>query len=343
MPHETNAGWMSMLLGRPVEPPPRERVRDVIDSRGFFNRSHLNTDLPSLAAVHEDVLLRERGGVPLTAEVYVPHGDGPFPPLLYLHGGAWCAGSARGARRVAMAIAAAGHVVVNLNYGLAPEHPFPWALEDVVHAARWCELHAAGYGAAPDAGLTLVGESAGANLAAAALAHLTGDKGRATPADRLLDDGGLGAVEVSLAAAVLIYGIFDFPLLMQDPGANVGSVEVAFNAAYLGPGFLARQRDPLVSPVYAELERLPPTYLVCGDEDALLGQTLEMTRALIRAGVETTLSVVQGADHTFVYLDALLPGAARERERLIAWLARRTHGADAAPGAALTSDTRAAP
>jgi acetyl esterase len=312
MPHASNAGWMSMLLGRKVAPPPRDRVEDVVASRGFFSRTHLNTDLPDLAAVREDVLIRERGGTRLTAEVYVPFGDPPFPTVLYLHGGAWCAGSAKGARRMAMAIAAAGHTVVNLDYGLAPEHPFPHAVEDAIYAARWCALDAGG------GPFAIAGESAGANLAAAAIAHLTGG----APDPVALDEGDLAGVPVTFDAALLIYGIFDLPLLLREPGSNVGSIEVAFNAAYLGPDFLVLQHSALVSPARtARLDGFPPTYLTCGDEDSLLGQTLGMAQALARAGVPTTLSVVQGADHTFVYLDEALPEAGRERERMLAWLA----------------------
>jgi acetyl esterase len=308
MPHAHNAGWMSLMLGRPVVPPRREVVQDVVDSRTFFNRSHLNVDLPDLAELQEGVELRDG----LTAEIYVPHGEGPFPPLVYLHGGAWCAGSPKGARRVAMRLAAAGHTVVNVDYALAPERLYPAAVSDAVYAARWT---AARFGGP----IAIGGESAGANLAAAALAFLVGG------AEGDLDEGDLAGQEVAFSAALLVYGLFDFPLLVTEPGSNVGSVEVAFNEAYLGPHYLGRHRDPLVSPVFApDLAAFPPTYLTCGDEDSLLGQTLSMTKALAAANVPTTLSVVPGCDHAFVYLDDVLPAAGPELERIERWLAERT-------------------
>ncbi len=303
-----------MLLGRRVEPPPRRAPQDCIDSRPFFARGKVNRDLPDLAAVHEGVVLRERGGTQLTAEIYVPHGEGPFPAVVYLHGGAWVGGSARGTRKVAMGIAAAGHVVVSADYGLAPEHPFPWAVEDAVYATRWAALHVAEYGGDPDR-MTIGGESAGANLAAAVLVHLAGGGGRA------LDEGDLAGVPAPIAGALFVYGIFDFPGLMRRPGSNVGAVEVAFNQAYLGEGFPELQTDPLASPAHAPcLDRFPPAYLTCGDEDSLLPQTTAMAAALARAGVPVELSVVQGGDHAFIYLDDLLSGVHEERMRLLAWL-----------------------
>src|SRR5207237_7451526 len=109
----------------------------------------------------------------LTAEIYVPEGEGPFPTMLYMHGGAWCVWSPRDVRRTAMRIAAAGTLVVNLDYGLAPEHPFPWAVEDAIYGARWAALNASRYGGTNDA-IAIGGDSAGATLSGAAAVYLGG-------------------------------------------------------------------------------------------------------------------------------------------------------------------------
>jgi acetyl esterase/lipase len=95
-----------------------------------------------------------------------------------------------------------------------------------------------------------------------------------------------------------------------------------FKYAHLGPTFLSLHRSPLVSPVFAPgLEAFPPTYLSCGDRDLLLPQSLSMAKALAKAGVSTTLSVVAGADHTFAQLEDDLPCATPELDRTFAWLA----------------------
>ncbi len=321
MPHEDNSGWMSMLAGKPVAPTRYTSVEQVVAGRGNAARPDVSESLPELAAVHEGVVLRERDGLALTAELYVPLGEPPFPALVYLHGGGWCRRSAADARYPAMHLAASGHLVLNLDYGLAPEHPFPWAVEDTVYAARWLAANGSQYGG--DGGAVAIGgESAGANLSLAAIAFLVGGSGVE------LDEGDLGGVEVAFSAALLAYGIFDFPLLVTEPGSNIGSVEWMWNVAYLGPHFLGLHRNPLVSPVVApNLERFPPTYLAVGDEDSLLSQSLAMTKALTQASVPTTLSVIEGADHAFLNLTHLLPEADREFARMRAWLGAKTGAA----------------
>ena len=318
MPHPDNNNWLSLLVGRPVELPIPKSVDEIADRRARLDFSGLNVDLPEMAEAHERVVLRERDGVPLTAEIYVPKGEGPFPVLLYIHGGGWCVGSPEGVRRPTMRIADEGYVVINLDYGLAPEHPFPWALEDTVYAARWAVAEAERYSG--DAGRLIIGgDSAGANLTAAAIVFLNGS-------GEEIDEADLAGVPVTFKAALLFFGVFDFPLALQEPGSNAGSVEVRWNQAYLGPHFLRLHRSPLVSPVYApNLDRFPPTYLSCGDEDSLLGHSLVMTKALTQANVPTTLSVVEGVDHAFSYVEHLLPEAVTpEFERIFAWLKKHT-------------------
>jgi len=318
MPHPDNSGWMSMLAGEPVEPTRYTSVEQVIAGRARATRPDVEGSLPQLAEVHEGVVLREREGLALTAEVYVPEGDPPFPGMLYLHGGGWCRRRAADARYPAMHLAAGGHLVFNLDYGLAPEHPFPRAVEDTVYAARWIAANGPSYGGDGGA-IAIGGESAGANLSAAAIAFLAGG------VEDDLDQGDLRGAAVAFSAALLAYGIFDFPLLVTEPGSNVGSVEWMWNVAYLGPHFLSLHRNPLVSPVFApNLDRFPPTYLAVGDEDSLLSQSLSMTKALTQANVATTLSVIEGCDHAFLNLTHLLPAAGPEFERMRGWLAGHT-------------------
>jgi acetyl esterase len=231
---------------------------------------------------------------------------------VHLHGGGFCVSRARNDRKLGMRIAERGFVVLNIDYALAPEHPFPAALEDAVYGTRWIAANAAAY-RGDAARVVLEGGSAGANLAAAAALALAG-------LDDGLDSGDLAGAAVPVTALVLFYGIFSFPLLLLEPGSNVGSAEL-WNRAYLGPHFTTKLRDPLVSPVFATtLAQLPPTYLSCGSEDSLLGHTLDMTRALAAAGVPTTLSVIEGANHGFAKLTDRLPAAAAELQRAHAWL-----------------------
>lgn len=283
--------------------------------RALLDFSGANEPLPQ--AVHRETIeLPGVAGRPLPAEVYRPDdATGPLPLLLYLHGGGWCVGSAASVRRMAMLIAGQGYLVVNLDYALAPEHPFPAAVEDCLAGAWWCARHNAELGG-DGAPMLIAGDSAGANLAAAVIVA-------ATDAVAL---GQAGLIEPKgqaprFAGALFNYGVFDFPLLMQNPGSYQGSIEVRYNLAYLGNDFLAHHWSPFVSPIHApHLERFPPTYLTCGNSDDLLDQTLAMGAALAQAGVATRLSAVPEMDHAFLQLDQEFPAAAAELNRIYGWL-----------------------
>lgn len=329
-PETTKAeNWISALLGRPVELRPRRSVDEIPAARDFWDLSHLNTNLPAVSRFEERVVLREREGVALTAEIYVPNGTAPFPTLLYLHGGSWCLWSAAHVRRLAMRFAAQGYLTVNLDYGLAPEHPFPWAVQDVIYACRWIAEHAHEYGG-NGSRLFVAGDSAGANIGAAAIAAYL-----SAPDANWVEAGaahGLGGTAPDFAAAIFLYGVFDFPLLFQKPGkvVDTGVIETTWNLAYLGPNFLAVHRHPLVSPSLApNLGAFPPCYLVCGDRDALLPQSLSMTERLVEAGVPTRLSVVPGGDHEFMLLEETSTDASEELQAIFNWLGGRL---DDAPG-----------
>ena len=315
--------WIAALLGRPVELQPRQSPDDIPAARDFWDLSHLNTNLPTLARFEERVVLRERDGVALTAEIYVPQGEGPFPSLLYLHGGSWSLWSPAHLRRLAMRFAAQGYMTVNLDYGLAPEHPFPWAAQDAIFACRWIAEHAHEWGG--DGGpLTIAGDSAGANLGAAAVAAYLSPTG----ADWLAPgaDHGLDGEALEFAACVFLYGVFDFPLLFQEPGKieASGMIETTWNLAYLGPNFVSVHRHPLVSPILAPtLPGFPPCYLSCGALDGLLPQSLAMAKRLIEAGVPTQLSVVQGGDHEFLMIEETWTDARAELEAIFRWLGAR--------------------
>jgi acetyl esterase/lipase len=255
----------------------------------------------------------------LTAELWVPRETRPSGAIVFLHGGGWCAGSAQDVRTPVARITERGFVCLNLRYRLAPEHPFPRGLEDAVYAARWLTTNAASYGV--DGPIAIGGESAGANLAAATIVALTAD-------EELVGEDDLADVDVEFSAALLLYGIFDFRRLIREPGRAAGGAEIMFNLAYLGPHWLGQHRNPLVSPVYAEwLERFPPTYLSVGSRDAFAGQSLAMTNALAKAGVATTLSVVEECDHAFLRLEDA--AAHDELDRICGWL--RSHAPTALP------------
>jgi acetyl esterase len=295
---------MDLLMQAMLQQAPRSahEMRKLFEGFAPF----MNADLPVVGAFHEAVPVRE--GV--HADVVVPRGPGPHPVLVYLHGGGWVCGSAKTHRKLAHRFAEAGYLVFNVDYRLAPEHPFPTPFEDCLAATRWAHREAARFGGDP-ARLAVGGDSAGGNLSAAVAAALAGDPARPK-------------------AALLLYGVFDFgmfgdPSLVESPdpqAAAIGRdlVEMLVGA-YLGK---ARSesllRDPRVSPLWAAA-KLPPSHVVVGSADPLAAQAEALVKALAAGGVPHEHFVDPDMPHGYAQLE-FLPAARPAIDRMVAFLRR---------------------
>ena len=268
----------------------------------------LNVDLPEVGAFHEAVPVTD--GV--TADVVVPPGDGPHPVLVYLHGGGWICGSPATHRKLGYRFAEAGYLVLNVDYRMAPEHPFPTPFEDCVAAIRWAHAECGRWNGDP-ARLAVGGDSAGGNLSAAASAALVGDP--ACP-----------------KAALLIYGVFDFAKMGEDTvGAAAQGADLPADAgdkmvelmvgSYLGNEKREeRMLDPRVSPLHAAA-RLPPSHVVVGSADPLVTQAEALAKALEAAGVPHEHFVDEGMPHGYVQMEFLEP-ARPAIDRMVEFLRR---------------------
>ena len=229
------------------------------------------------------------GGRP--AEVTTPRGwrEGD-PELLYLHGGGYVACSPGTHRELVARIAvAAGARCHSLDYRLAPEHPFPAALEDALAAYR--ELLGRGI---PADRLLIGGDSAGGGLSVATLLSLR-QEGDALPA---------GAVLLS-------------PWV--DVNGAEGYEDENLNYCYLVPEALElyadcylQERDaadPLASPVHADMAGLPPLLVQTGSVEGIHAQILTLARRAEDAGVEVTLQVGEGMFHVYQAFARFLPAA----------------------------------
>ena len=136
-----------------------------------------------------------------------------------------------------------------------------------------------------------------------------------------VEGGDLSDIEVKFSVALFYYGVFDFPLMINEPLSNSGYVEVWFTRGYLGANYLSHVQNPLVSPIFSPyIDKFPPCYLVCGDQDSLLSNTLSMTKTLTSKNIHTTVSIPGGFDHTFDYVEHKIEGVTPEIERIITWL-----------------------
>ncbi len=251
----------------------------------------MNQDLPEIGALHEDVELRAG----LRAEIAVPKGSGPFPVVVYLHGGGWVAGSPKSHRKLAMQFAQGGFLTINVDYRLAPENPFPAGLDDCVFAIKWAGQNAGRWNG-DSAKIAVGGDSAGGNLTAASLTALAAEND-AGPRPK---------------AALLIYGVYDFAATLERAGGAMDGMAKAYVGAANFPALL---KDPRVSPLFAvKPGALPPSFIVCGTADALLPESNAMAAALKRADIRHELHVFDEMPHGFLQMSMLSAcGAARER------------------------------
>jgi len=212
--------------------------------------------------------------------------------LLYLHGGAYVVGSARGYRGLAAALAtAAGASAYAIDYRLAPEHRFPAAIDDAVAAYK--ALLALGH---DPRRIVIAGDSAGGGLTVAMLLRLR-DAGVAMPAAAFLispwaDLGFTGASMTGKADA--------------DPSLTEAGLR-AMAAHYLGdsdPG------DPLASPIHADLSGLPPLLIHVGSSEILLDDAVRLAGAAGRDGVAVQLAVWPELIHVWHAFAAFLPEGA---------------------------------
>jgi acetyl esterase len=266
----------------------------------------MNAGAPEVARLERAVAVGE--GV--RADVIVPPGTAPFPTLVYLHGGGWSICSSGTHEKLARRLAVgAKAVVINVDYRLAPEHPFPVPLEDCVTAVRWTRANVARYGGDPER-LAIGGDSAGANLSAAVINDLH------------------DAVE--FRAALLIYGAFDLENCPrdydryapeEDPVLPKRAMQMMLDA-YVSGG--ASVRDPRVSPLFADLRHFPPSCFVVGAVDPLFGESVGMRDTLQALGCECEFHRYAEMPHGFVQLE--LPEATQAIDAASAFLRRHLAG-----------------
>jgi acetyl esterase/lipase len=256
--------------------------RTVKEQRAEFDE--LFADRP----LGDDVTLTPRtlGGVP-ALDVHVAGADGEAV-ILYLHGGGYVVGSARtGANLAAPLARRTGLPAVSLDYRLAPEHPFPAALDDAL--AAYNDLLSSGRR------VVIAGDSAGGGLALATMLAARRE-GLPLPAAAVLFSPWTD-LTVS-GASIDSRGDFD-PLFSR------GHIE-EYAAHYLAGH---DPKDELVSPLLADLTGLPPLLIQVGSAEVLLDDTLRLVTRAAEQEVDVTLDVIAGAPHVYPLMAGVMDEA----------------------------------
>ncbi len=235
-----------------------------------------------------------------------PTGVEAAAAILYLHGGAYVVGSAKAYRHFGGQIAArAGAPMFVADYGLAPERPFPAAVEDAEAAYRALAERGA-------ARLAIVGDSAGGGLAlvvAAGMARAAREDGASPPA---------ATVALSPWTDLALTGESLSTRAGHDPLLTVAALQAA-RQRYLGQH---DAHDPLASPLFGDLADLPPTMIHVGEDEILLDDARRYAERLGAAGSVGELHIWQGMVHVFPANLALLRAAREATDSVGAFLRR---------------------
>ena len=227
--------------------------------------------------------------------------------LLYLHGGAFALGSIGIFREwVARLARATSTPALLIDYRLAPEHPYPAALEDATAAYLWLLRE----GIAPSE-IILAGDSAGGGLALSTLVGLR-DAGRPLPA---------GAVCISPWTDLALTGSSIQDKACVDPILTPGGLET-YAGYYAGT---VKRTDPLLSPLYADWQGLPPLLIQVGSEEILLDDAVRTAAKARAAGVDVKLETWEGMFHVFHML-AFLPETTRALASIAGFVSQRLGG-----------------
>jgi monoterpene epsilon-lactone hydrolase len=257
---------------------------DHLQQRDVFTRMLTSRPLP------DDVILTPGtlGGVP-TLEVGI---DGVTPEgiLLWFHGGFYVFGSARTSAALASNLARRTRTrVISVNYRLAPEHPYPAALEDALNAYRALLADTA---SREPGRIAVVGESAGAGLATALLVSAR-EQHLAMPSAGVLfspyADLTLSGATMTTKAAV-------------DPSFTPEAIAVRMKD-YVGA---ADPADPRISPVFSDLRGLPPLLIQAGSNEVLLDDAVRLAARAAADDVPVALEVTPGVPHLFQAFAAML-------------------------------------
>lgn len=267
-------------------PTPADAVVALLASRGESTAPEPVADIAHrlVPGPEEAILVR----------VYTPEGEGPFPVVVYIHGGGWVIASLDTYDASARALTnAAGAVVVSVAYRQSPEHPFPAPVEDVYAVSQWVMQNAAELNGDP-ARVAIAGESAGGNMATVVCMMAR-------------DRGGLMPIYQVLVYPVAQLVDFETPSYQENAEAMpLNRAMMMWFASHYVPNE-ADRNNPYVSPLLAEdLSGLPPATIITAQIDPLRSEGEDYANRLSEAGVAVVYQNFDGVAHEFFGMTAVL-------------------------------------
>ncbi len=292
---------LAALGGRPVESLSAGQARvqpTLTDAMNvLLTKEGLETDaakrVPDVTAV--DATIRASGGRELNATLYTPTGVGPFPTIVYFHGGGWVLENRKAsdadARNLANDVQA---VVVMVNYRLAPESKFPAAWDDALTAYQWAAANIGRWRGDP-LRLALAGDSAGGTLAIATA---------------------ISSVAAGITrpkAVIAIYPITQTGTATESyiDSANAKPVSKAAITWFMSQTLNSdsEKTDPRLDLIHSKLSLLPPVTIISAQIDPLRSDGAMLEEALKQANVKVERKEYEGVTHGFYDVAPYLPAA----------------------------------
>ncbi|GAA4082940.1 alpha/beta hydrolase [Zhongshania borealis] len=251
---------------------------------------------------------------PIPLRLYLPPGDGPYPVVVYFHGGGWVVGDIATYDPMCRDLCdRSDTIVVAVDYRLAPEYPFPAAPEDCLAALAWVAEHIELYGGRPDS-IVVAGDSAGGNLAAV----------------------------TSIQAATALPGLVKGQVLIYPVTDHYSAGFESYNENAKGPvltkplmqwfwdSYLANSsvlaagevRHRLATPLTeGDLSQQPPALVITAEHDPLRDEGIAYAERLTEQGVTVSHSLYPGAAHGFIGLQGPTRRHKEGMMEICAWLA----------------------
>ncbi|MFL9962315.1 alpha/beta hydrolase [Paraburkholderia sediminicola] len=288
------------------QPTPADAVKKLMSDPAFSSRPS-----PELEAVRtEDIAIAGAAGSN-PARVYTPQGEGPFPLILYFHGGGWVIADLDTYDATPRSMAAQSKaIVVSAHYRQAPEHRLPAAHDDAFAAWRWLLDHAASLGGDPDK-IAVMGESAGGNLAI-------------NVAIRARDTGTRMPLHQALIYPVVSNNIVS---ISYEENRNARPLNKPMMLWFIHNviNSEAELTSPLIDVLSVDLSGLPPAAIVTAGIDPLRSEGEKLAHQLRSAGVPVEHRNYRGATHEFFGMAAVVQ-AARDAQTFVSLAQRQAFG-----------------
>jgi len=281
---------------------PVEVARRNIDSR----YAQMRTPVSSVDSIRNIEIPGPGGNIPL--RIYAPPGNGPFPVVVYFHGGGWVLFGLDSYDSICTHLCNEAHcIIVSVAYRLAPENKFPAASDDCLWATEWVFNYIAGFNGDP-AKVFIAGDSAGGNLSAVTCLRLR-DKNGPEPAGQ-----------------VMLYPVTDYYEPETKSYHELGDdyILTRKDMIWFWDQYLADPVDshnPYVAPLkVSSCKRLPPALILVSAYDPLLDEGLAYGEKLRNDGIPVNISVYEDMMHGFLSYLGILKQAKTAIEEISAWI-----------------------